>query len=819
MIRFLAIYGTLFLCRYFTCFRGNTMAWAIINPISADTESINSALLTQILDNLLASGANNVVATGDILYGLVDDLGERSLARLSLARGTRNTVVIVGNNSGIEWSGLGVNVDYSSYIREGIPVLDSEFVTETSGLTMIEVVQNRIPSNLLSAVVDSAQFEYESIANLGNLTPSVERYIAESAVLNVKSVSSSSAFTITTNSDGNYVWSFDDTNIHRLGFIVIGGTTGTSGYYVLDVVDGDRVPDFDLLPSNEGDNLGNRNKLSTTFEFSKSEIESLVADDSFVFEGYSTRSSLDAVIGLSVTSTVSSATLNWSPVIGASEYQVQYRQSSSETFIDIPTSPVSSNSAVVGGLLADTRYVYRVRALSDMAISGDWSDEVESATMTPTLGRVTGVAFTSYGENALTFSWSAVANATSYSVEYKPSTSDVWNSAGSTSSTSDTISSLQSNTSYNIRIKATAPGYVDGAWSFVVTGSTRAPRLATPNAPSLSLVDDVYVQISWNSVPNASSYRLDISSNPSGGPLPYVTVVGTSYKAGPFPTGDTVYAYVQARSSSSAYRDSLWSSTNSLSIPLPPPDPVKLPAPTLTVGRGSSPVRGRIVLSWSTVTNATHYKIRIKSSSSDDWVVDPVEYTGNSHTYEFDNDIYTPLPDWVVGFSVQAVGDSTTVPSDWSSTVSMNIYPSTAPPNTIFLNNMVATTTGFRTSSGFNRQTPPLPLVTDHEWQLRRDDRAWGRALKNESDGSITTNLSFSLATTPGATVNIDSNGNYTYSFRLTGGSTGEIMSITYELGYVNSEQFQCRIRNVPEIDSIYVVSDWVESDYASYLD
>src|SRR5687767_9878001 len=59
--------------------------------------------------------------------------------------------------------------------------------------------------------------------------------------------------------------------------------------------------------------------------------------------------------------TTSSATLNWNAVSGANSYDVDYKQSSSSTWLDVATG-TTSTSANVSGLNSSTSYDWRVRA-------------------------------------------------------------------------------------------------------------------------------------------------------------------------------------------------------------------------------------------------------------------------------------------------------------------------------------------------------------------------------------------------------------------------------------------------------------------------
>ena len=74
--------------------------------------------------------------------------------------------------------------------------------------------------------------------------------------------------------------------------------------------------------------------------------------------------------GLSTSSiTISSATANWSPVSGANSYNVDYKQSSSSSWINI-ASGTTSLSWNLSGLPASTSFDWRVRTNCSSGSSG-----------------------------------------------------------------------------------------------------------------------------------------------------------------------------------------------------------------------------------------------------------------------------------------------------------------------------------------------------------------------------------------------------------------------------------------------------------------
>ena len=133
-------------------------------------------------------------------------------------------------------------------------------------------------------------------------------------------------------------------------------------------------------------------------------------------------------------------------------------------------------------------------------------------------------SFSGASTSSISFSYSAPGNnggssITGYIVEYKASSSGSWQSAGTTSSTSFTVSGLSSGTSYDFRVAATnAATAVFGNWSAysgTLTASTEA------SAPSW--VDNTLGPFSFNipyndsvSATNANTYSISSGTLPSG---------------------------------------------------------------------------------------------------------------------------------------------------------------------------------------------------------------------------------------------------------------------------------------------------------------
>ena len=126
----------------------------------------------------------------------------------------------------------------------------------------------------------------------------------------------------------------------------------------------------------------------------------------------------------------------------------------------------------------------------------------------PACGDPTGLSSSSIDNNNETVSWSAVANAVSYDVDYKLPSSGTWtNAATATASTSVNITGLTQGTIYDWRVRANCPtgsgNYV--AAQFTTTAPCIAPTGLTSSTTSSSAT------VGWSAVGGANNYDVDYS--------------------------------------------------------------------------------------------------------------------------------------------------------------------------------------------------------------------------------------------------------------------------------------------------------------------
>lgn len=215
--------------------------------------------------------------------------------------------------------------------------------------------------------------------------------------------------------------------------------------------------------------------------------------------------------GLNVTNiTQNSAKLNWTPVQGATTYTIQYKLSTAGNWTNAGTSTASTYT--LNNLTANSNYQWQVKTdCSNYSATANFS--------TPSSGgggggsncnAPTGLNAVSITSTSATLIWNAAQGATSYTVQYKPSTSSVWVNAGNTSATTVNISNLTASTSYQWQVKANCSAWSPIAGFSTPTGGGGGGSCEPPTTLTNKTIGSTYASISWNTVSGATSYTLQI---------------------------------------------------------------------------------------------------------------------------------------------------------------------------------------------------------------------------------------------------------------------------------------------------------------------
>ena len=212
-----------------------------------------------------------------------------------------------------------------------------------------------------------------------------------------------------------------------------------------------------------------------------------------------------------------SATLNWTTVDTATQYQVLYQVNGTATWNNYTTT--SKNAAVVTGLVSATTYNFSLSASNTYGtgapsvVTGVTLPSLETNGQTPSAPsqfQVTGSSNTS-----VTLNWNSVEGAAQYQVQYQVSgsgsTSYSWLTSGVTPNLNLTVTNLLTYIPYNFTVTA-INNYGAGPSANISNFQLNtSPPLAPPSAPTHFQVESntaSNVTLHWDTMSGAVQYNL-----------------------------------------------------------------------------------------------------------------------------------------------------------------------------------------------------------------------------------------------------------------------------------------------------------------------
>lgn len=123
-----------------------------------------------------------------------------------------------------------------------------------------------------------------------------------------------------------------------------------------------------------------------------------------------------------------------------------------------------------------------------------------------TCGNASGLTSSAITTSSATISWTAVSGATSYNVQYKPSTSTTWTTL-TASTTSSALSGLSAATTYNYQIQSVC---ANGSGTYVASTFTTstATSCGNPSGLTASAITTTGATLGWTAVSGATSYNV-----------------------------------------------------------------------------------------------------------------------------------------------------------------------------------------------------------------------------------------------------------------------------------------------------------------------
>lgn len=221
--------------------------------------------------------------------------------------------------------------------------------------------------------------------------------------------------------------------------------------------------------------------------------------------------------------TTTTALISWQPAANVQEYQLEYKKATEPNWQTI----ISNNlQEVLTGLIPGTAYDSRVRTKCGVTNVSVYSAPIQFTTLPLVCDAPAGLLAGNVTTSAATLNWSAVANAAGYTVEYKLSSSAIWQNTV-VAGTSASINGLTAGSLYDWRVRTDCGN--NNASSFATAQFSTLPVISVCNAPNglQTSYNGSSVTASWLAVAGAVSYRLEYKT-PQAASWTVITGISTN---------------------------------------------------------------------------------------------------------------------------------------------------------------------------------------------------------------------------------------------------------------------------------------------------
>ncbi len=306
----------------------------------------------------------------------------------------------------------------------------------------------------------------------------------------------------------------------------------------------------------------------------------------------------------------SSAIVNWSAVVGAPAYYIEYKKSTDSNWTLDSTAALNYT---MQGLVPATSYTVHIRTKCNSYAGSAFIQRVFS-TACP---KPTGIMAIS-SNNQATISWTFVPGAVSYRVEYKESGGSwLFPSVLTTSHDSLILTGLDNATNYEVRVYTNCTNSLSSATYASLQFTTQCQA---PSGLYASAITNVQATMNWNAVYGAGSYSLQYrvtGSGNSGWQSPVTNIAGTSYVLNGL-SANTSYEYKVKTSCSGSGSGSQGSYSTLSSF-------VTLSSCPVPSGLGATPYGTQAVVRWNSIPGVVNYRIEHRlhtSSGTGSWTID-----------------------------------------------------------------------------------------------------------------------------------------------------------------------------------------------------
>ena len=247
----------------------------------------------------------------------------------------------------------------------------------------------------------------------------------------------------------NITWSVGSTNLAPINVANVKISLSTDGGQTFPIVLAETTPNDGTHPVVIPNNIGNSARIKIEA------IGNIFFDISNRNFNITAPALCGDATGLTTsTITTNAANISWSAVTNATSYAVEYKLNSAATWTVLNAAQTTTTASLTG-LTAGTAYNWRVRATCATGAGNYATANFTTTAAVALCGNPTGLSTTGITTTTATLTWSAVANATSYALEYKLNTTATWTVFNATlSTTTASLTGLTAGTAYNWRVRA-----------------------------------------------------------------------------------------------------------------------------------------------------------------------------------------------------------------------------------------------------------------------------------------------------------------------------------------------------------------------------
>lgn len=395
---------------------------------------------------------------------------------------TLSTTAITSTAATLNWSGGSSAIGFNLRYRV---VGNSTWITTTS----------TVSPKALSGLSSSSSYEWQVQTRCSNTQTSNWTGSSTFATLIVCNTPTGLSTTSITSTGATLNWStVTGASIYNVQYRIVGAPSWTSTSSTTNSKSLTSLTAFSNYEWQVQTNCGGSN----TSAFSASATFSTPLPPCNVPAGLNTT-------GISATG----ATLNWSSVSGAVNYNVQYRIVGAPSWT--PTTS-STTSTTIASLTASSNYEWQVQTNCGNSNLSAFSASSTFSTLAPPCNVPTGLYVANNSATSINLKWDPMTNAAGYNIQYRQTGAPSWTSLSSVTNVI-TLSSLTASTSYEWKVQTDCGNSNVSAFSSINTFTTQAAVVIcyVPGGLNVqtSTITSTSAILNWTASQNSTGYNVE----------------------------------------------------------------------------------------------------------------------------------------------------------------------------------------------------------------------------------------------------------------------------------------------------------------------